>query len=37
MSIIIQKMQLVERHIIDKNHSLYKECNRLCFSSKNIL
>ena len=29
-------MQLVEKHIINKNHSLYKECDRLCFASKNI-
>ena len=29
-------MQLVEKHIININHSLYKECDRLCFASKNI-
>jgi hypothetical protein len=29
-------MQLVESHIINKNHSLYKECDRLCFMSKNL-
>lgn len=29
-------MQLVERHIIDRNHSLYKDCDSLCFYSKNI-
>lgn len=29
-------MQLVERHIINRNHSLYNECDSLCFSSKNI-
>lgn len=29
-------MQLTERHIINLNHSLYKECDRLCFASKNI-
>lgn len=29
-------MKLVERHIIKKNHSLYKECDSLCFKSKNI-
>lgn len=29
-------MQLVEKHIINENHSLYKECDRLCFASKSI-
>ncbi len=29
-------MQLVEKHIINKNHSLYKECDSLCFKSKNL-
>lgn len=29
-------MQLVEKHIIRLNHTLYKECDRLCFASKNI-
>jgi IS605 OrfB family transposase len=29
-------MQLVERHIIDKNHAFYGECNHLCFLSKNL-
>ena len=29
-------MQLVEKHIINMNHSLFKECDRLCFNSKNI-
>lgn len=29
-------MQLVERHIINKNNSFYNECNKLCFKSKNI-
>ena len=29
-------MQLVEKHIINLNHSLFKECDKLCFSSKNI-
>lgn len=29
-------MQLVEKHIIRLNHALYKECDRLCFASKNI-
>ena len=29
-------MQLVEKHIISKNHKLYKTCDRLCFASKNI-
>jgi putative transposase len=29
-------MQLVEKHIIKKNHSFYNECDSLCFKSKNI-
>lgn len=29
-------MQLVEKHIIRLSHTLYKECDRLCFASKNI-
>ena len=29
-------MQLSEKHIINVNHSLYKECDNLCFNSKNI-
>jgi putative transposase len=29
-------MQLVEKHIISKNHTLYKECDRVCFLSKNL-
>ena len=29
-------MQLVEKHIIKPNHRLYKTCDALCFSSKNI-
>ena len=29
-------MQLVEKHIINENNSLYKECDRLCFPSKSI-
>jgi len=29
-------MQLVEKHIIKKNHSFYSECDQLCFKSKNI-
>ena len=29
-------MQLSEKHIINLNHSLYKECDNLCFNSKNI-
>ena len=29
-------MQLVEKHIIRLNHTLYKECDKLCFASKNI-
>lgn len=29
-------MNLVERHIINKNHKHYKECDELCFLSKNL-
>ena len=29
-------MQLVEKHIISKNHNHYKECNDLSFLSKNL-
>ena len=29
-------MQLTERHMINNSHSLYKECDELCFKSKNI-
>ena len=29
-------MKLTERHIITKHHSNYKECDELCFKSKNI-
>lgn len=29
-------MYLVEKHIINKNHSFYNECDDLCFKSKNI-
>ena len=29
-------MQLVERHIIKKNHSFYKEIDSICFLSKNL-
>ena len=29
-------MQLVEKHIIRLNHTLYNECDKLCFASKNI-
>ena len=29
-------MKLVEKHIINKNHKFYKECDKLCFSSKNL-
>ena len=29
-------MLLAEKHIIDSNHSLYSECDRLCFLSKNL-
>ena len=29
-------MQLVEKHIIKPHHKLFKTCDALCFSSKNI-
>ena len=29
-------MYLVEKHIINKTHSFYNECDELCFKSKNI-
>ena len=29
-------MYLVEKHIINRNHSFYNECDNLCFQSKNI-
>ena len=29
-------MYLVEKHIINNNHPFYKECNNICFKSKNI-
>ena len=29
-------MQLVEQHIIGKNHEFWNECDRLCFASKNL-
>ena len=29
-------MQLVEQHIIKKNNPYYKECDKLCFDSKNL-
>ena len=29
-------MKLVEKHIIKKNHEFYKECDSLCFKSKNL-
>ena len=29
-------MYLIEEHIITKQHSLFKECDRLCFASKNL-
>jgi len=29
-------MYLIEQHIIDKSHELWKECDRLCFASKNL-
>ena len=29
-------MRLVERHVIDKNHRFYKECDQLAWCSKNL-
>lgn len=29
-------MYLVEEHIINKQHKLWKECDRICFASKNL-
>jgi putative transposase len=29
-------MKLMEKHIINKNHSAYKEIDKLCFLSKNL-
>lgn len=29
-------MYLIEEHIIGKNHNLWKECDRLCYESKNL-
>jgi putative transposase len=29
-------MQLVERHIINKEHEFWSECDQICFLSKNI-
>lgn len=29
-------MYLVEKHIINKSHKLYSECDQLCFKSKNL-
>lgn len=29
-------MYLIEKHIINKNHSFYNECDSLCFKSKNL-
>lgn len=29
-------MKLVESHIINNNHTFYKECDKLCFLSKNL-
>ena len=29
-------MKLVEQHIISKNHQFWKECDSLCFASKNL-
>jgi len=30
------EMKLVERHIINKNNILYKECDNICFHTKNL-
>ena len=30
------KIQRVQRHIISKNHKMYKMCDDLCFKSKNV-
>ncbi|MBD5589135.1 RNA-guided endonuclease TnpB family protein [Clostridium botulinum] len=32
----IVKIERVERHIINKNHKMYKICDELCFKSKNL-
>jgi putative transposase len=29
-------MQLVERHVINKNHEFWSECDQICFLSKNL-
>jgi putative transposase len=29
-------MRLVERHVIDKNHRFYEECDELAWCSKNL-
>jgi len=29
-------LYLAEKHIISKTHSLYEECDRLCFLAKNL-
>ena len=29
-------MQLVEQHLIKSNNPFYKECDALCFKSKNL-
>ena len=29
-------MKLVQTHIINNNHSLWKECDDICFKSKNV-
>lgn len=29
-------MYLVEKHIINNNHSFYNECDTLCFQTKNV-
>jgi putative transposase len=32
----VRRMQLVERHVINKNHIFYQEIEQLCFFSKNL-
>ncbi|BAZ25496.1 transposase [Kalymmatonema gypsitolerans NIES-4073] len=29
-------MQLVEKHVINRNHRLWKECDQLAFKSKDL-
>ena len=32
----LKTMQLVEKHIINKSHSFFNECDEICFKSKNL-